>query len=43
VDVQLDEPLNAPFMVEIDCQPARPAPGDDRALAFVLTEVRAEH
>jgi hypothetical protein len=43
VDFQPDEPLDAPFTLEIDCQPVWPAPGDDRKLAFVLTEVRASH
>jgi hypothetical protein len=43
VDIQPDEPLGAPFTLGIHCQPAWPTPGDDRALAFVLTELRAEH
>ena len=43
LDVQPDEPLEAPFTLGIECHPAWPAPGDDRALAFVLTEVRAGH
>jgi hypothetical protein len=43
VDVQPDELLDTRFTLGIDCQPAWLAPGDDRALAFVLTEVRAEH
>jgi hypothetical protein len=43
VDLQPDEPLDAIFTIGIDCQPAWPAPGDDRSLAFVLTEVRASH
>ena len=43
VDATFAEPLDAPFTVEIGCWPAWQAPGDDRSLAFVLTEVRAGH
>ena len=41
--VPFDPPLETGFVMEIDCQPTLEAPGDDRSLAFVLMEVRAEH
>jgi hypothetical protein len=31
------------FTIAIDCQPPCPATGDDRALAFVLNELRVDH
>ena len=43
IDVAVAETLDAPFTIGIDCQPPCQTPGDDRSLAFVLTEVRAEH
>jgi hypothetical protein len=42
IRVALDQPLEKPFVIEIDCQPALKAPNDDRSLAFVLIEMRAE-
>jgi hypothetical protein len=42
IRVALDQPLEIPFVVEIDCQPASRAPNDDRSLAFVLIEMRVE-
>ena len=42
IRVALDQPLEMPFVVEIDCQPASKSPNDDRSLAFVLIEVRVE-
>jgi hypothetical protein len=38
-----DQPLETAFDIEIDCQPASKAPGDDRPLAFVLIEMRLDH
>jgi hypothetical protein len=43
IPVTFGQPLESPFVIEIDCQPAFPAPGDDRSLAFVLIEMRLEH
>lgn len=43
IGVGPNQPLETAFDIEIDCQPASQAPGDDRLLAFVLIEVRAEH
>lgn len=43
VDLTVDEPIETSFTIGIDCQPAWPAPGDNRSLAFIVTEVRAEH
>jgi hypothetical protein len=43
LDPPPEAPFNMPLNIEIDCQPAFHAPNDDRALAFVLIEVRAEH
>jgi hypothetical protein len=42
IRVALDPPLEAPFVIEFDTQPASKAPDDDRSLAFVLIEMRAE-
>jgi hypothetical protein len=42
IRVALDQPLETPFVIEIDSQPASKAPNDDRSLAFVLIEMRAE-
>ena len=43
IRVVLDQPLEAPFGVEINCHPLLEPLADDRSLAFVLIEVRAEH
>jgi hypothetical protein len=43
VRVTFDQPFEASFAVEIDCQPVVKLANDDRALAFVLIEMRAEH
>jgi hypothetical protein len=43
IPVTPDGPIELPFVLEISCQPAFQAPGDDRPLAFVLIEIRAEH
>jgi hypothetical protein len=40
--VALDQPLETPFIIEIDSEPASKAPNDDRSLAFVLIEMRME-
>jgi hypothetical protein len=42
IRVAFDQPLEMPFVVEMDCQPASKGPNDDRSLAFVLIEVRVE-
>jgi hypothetical protein len=43
LSVAFPQPLKTPFTVEINCRPVFEAPNDDRPLAFVLIEVRAEH
>jgi hypothetical protein len=43
IRVGLDAPIESTLNIEIDCQPAFQAPNDDRSLAFILIEVRAEH
>jgi hypothetical protein len=42
VRLVLDQPVETPFDIEIDCEPALSAENDDRALAFVPIEVRVE-
>lgn len=42
IRVALDQTLETPFLIEIDC-PELKVPGDDRSLAFVLIEIRMEH
>jgi Rps23 Pro-64 3,4-dihydroxylase Tpa1-like proline 4-hydroxylase len=42
VRMAFNEPSEAPFEIEIDCQPALAVPNDDRSIAFVLIEVRVE-
>jgi hypothetical protein len=42
IRLAFDQPLETPFVIEIDSHPASNAPNDDRSLAFVLIEMRAE-
>jgi hypothetical protein len=42
IRLALDQPLETPFLIEIDCHPVSKAPNDDRSLAFVLIELRVE-
>jgi hypothetical protein len=42
IHLALDQPLETPFLIEIDCHPASKTPNDDRPLAFVLIEMRVE-
>lgn len=43
LDAAIDPILDRAFTIAIDCMPSFQARGDDRSLAFVLTEVRANH
>lgn len=42
IRLALTEPMSTPLAIRVDCRPALETPNDDRDLAFVLIEVRAE-
>jgi len=39
----LAQPLETPFVIEIECHPALETPNDDRLLGFILIEMRVEN